>query len=336
MLEVGILKNFDSGTYKAGVQLAGSLTTYFDNISVAKNIPLSALVIGNYVILAIPGGNPRDACVIATWPQGSPGGGAGSFLDLSDTPSSYSGQAGKIAKVNSGETALEFEKISGDNLSQTFGASATRLRNLIVEPIAGEILRIYNAGASPFSAKINGTPTATSVVYDSDTNEDMFNGMSSGSGYWGRIVLHNTTRGNSRKIVSVNLTTNTITTEPSTDDWADNDDITVQSQTNAQAGYFDVDVSAEVPATTEAVFIFATMRDNEGNHDVNRYIIFHPFEAYSQGKRQWVAANVANEQNTNTFPLTIIDQKFTMWIASGCVDVAIVVSVQARVEYADT
>jgi len=71
MLEIGILKNFDSGTYKAGVQLAGSLTTYFDGISVAKNIPSAALVIGNYVIVAIPRGNPRDACVIATWPQGS-------------------------------------------------------------------------------------------------------------------------------------------------------------------------------------------------------------------------------------------------------------------------
>jgi hypothetical protein len=70
MIEVGILKSFDSGTYKAGVQLAGSLTTYFDDISVARNIPSSALVIGNYVILAMPGGNPRDACVIATWPGG--------------------------------------------------------------------------------------------------------------------------------------------------------------------------------------------------------------------------------------------------------------------------
>ena len=111
MIEVGILKNFDSGTYKAGVQLAGSLTTYFDDISVAKNIPSSALVIGNYIILAVPGGNPRDACVIATWPQGSPGGGAGSFLDLSDTPSSYSGQALKLVRVNSGETDLEFKDL---------------------------------------------------------------------------------------------------------------------------------------------------------------------------------------------------------------------------------
>jgi hypothetical protein len=106
MIEVGILKHFDSGIYKAGVQLAGSLTTYFDDISVAKNIPSSALVIGNYVIVAIPGGNPRDACIIATWPGGTPGG--GTFLDLSDTPSSYFGQAGKGLKVNAAENALEF------------------------------------------------------------------------------------------------------------------------------------------------------------------------------------------------------------------------------------
>jgi hypothetical protein len=71
MIEIGILKNFDSETYKAGVQLAGSLTTYFDDVSVARNIPSLALVVGNYVILAIPGGNPRDACVIAAWPSGA-------------------------------------------------------------------------------------------------------------------------------------------------------------------------------------------------------------------------------------------------------------------------
>ena len=218
MLEVAILKNFDSGTYKAAVQLVGSLTTYFDGISVAKNIPTSAMVVGNFVIIAIPGANPKDACVIASWPGGTPGGGmevhgneyhdpdfeqAGTaatlvethrtsqthtqpqppaehgnekhspdfateaalashaaltnphsatpnatpsrlilrdasgraqvaapsasddiarkqevdakpstFLQLSDTPSSYSGQAGKYAKVNAGANALEFGLVS--------------------------------------------------------------------------------------------------------------------------------------------------------------------------------------------------------------------------------
>jgi len=89
MIQIGVLKNFDSGTYKAGVQLAGSLTTYFDDISVAKNIPSSALVKGNYVIVAIPGGNPRDACVIATWPGGTPGGDGVPWLDGGRADSVY-------------------------------------------------------------------------------------------------------------------------------------------------------------------------------------------------------------------------------------------------------
>jgi len=77
MLELGILKTFNSTTHKAGVQLVGSLTTYLDDIAVATNIAAEAMIIGNYVLVAIPGGNPRDACVVASWPAGSSGGGGG-------------------------------------------------------------------------------------------------------------------------------------------------------------------------------------------------------------------------------------------------------------------
>jgi len=79
MLELGILKTWNSTTYKAGVQLVGSLTTYLDNIAVATNIASSAMVVGNYVLVAIPGGNPRDACVVASWPAGSSGGSSGGY-----------------------------------------------------------------------------------------------------------------------------------------------------------------------------------------------------------------------------------------------------------------
>ena len=67
MIEIGILKNFNSGTYKAGVQLVGSLTTYFDNVNVARNIATGEMITDRHVILAIPGGNPRDAVVIAVF-----------------------------------------------------------------------------------------------------------------------------------------------------------------------------------------------------------------------------------------------------------------------------
>ena len=128
MIEIGILKYLDSISYKASVQLPGSLTTYFEDVDVARNIPSSAMVIGNRVVVAIPGGNPKDACVIATWPQGSPGGGA--FLDLSDTPSSYSGQADKVPRVNGGESALEF---AGPALL----VDLVRQSNFIMIPTAG-------------------------------------------------------------------------------------------------------------------------------------------------------------------------------------------------------
>jgi len=67
MIEIGRLKTWDNATYKAGVQLVGSLTTYFDNVNVARNIDDADMVIGRQVIVAIPEGNPRDAVVVAVY-----------------------------------------------------------------------------------------------------------------------------------------------------------------------------------------------------------------------------------------------------------------------------
>lgn len=212
------------------------------------------------------------------------------------------------------------------------------MRNPIVAPVAGSLLRIIGCGESPFDGVINGNPTATSVVYDGDSKETMFTGLSGydGSTYWGQIILHNTTRGNSRKIASVNVATNTITTTSSTDDWADDDVITCQSTTNTQAGFFDVDVSAQIAATTEAILMFAVIDDTEGNQDNSRYIMFHPYESYNSGKRQWINANLANIKGQGVYPIKLASQKFTMWMASGCVTINIVLSVVAELEYADT
>lgn len=236
--------------------------------------------------------------------------------------------------------AINVDAVDKTHLSQDFGASGVRLRNLIVEPISGVTLQISNAAQSAFSGVINaggtGGLTATNVPYDGDSNEDMFNGLLSGAGYWGRIILHNTTRGNSRKIVSVDRTNDAITTESSTDDWADDDVITCQSQTNATSRYFDVDVSAEVPATTDAIFLSVVMRDNEGADDIARQLYFHTYEAYDAGKRQYISTILASDQNSFTIPLRIVDQKFTMRINTGCEDVVFVLNVVAEVEYADT
>ena len=240
----------------------------------------------------------------------------------------------------SGELAdrqkVKLNYVDGSHLSATFGASAERLRNILVAPIAGEIVRMLGCGTSPFDGLINGGPTATSVVYDGETNETMFTGLASGATRWGRIVLHNTTRGTSRKIVSVNLGTNTIATESSVDSWADNDVITCQSQTNAQAGFFDIDISSEIPATTDGIFLFVVLDDTEGNQDDNRYVMFHPYETYDDGKRQWINGNLANIKGQGVYPIKVIDQKFTCCLGWGCVTVNLIMAVKGAFEFADT
>lgn len=67
MISLGTLKTWNSTDYQAGVQLAGSITTYLDAVNVARNIADGDMVIGRQVIVAIPGGNPKDAVVIAVF-----------------------------------------------------------------------------------------------------------------------------------------------------------------------------------------------------------------------------------------------------------------------------
>jgi hypothetical protein len=67
MLEKGILKKYDSTNHRASIQLVGSLTTYFDNVRVARNIPADDMVIGRHVFISIPDSNPGNAAIIAVF-----------------------------------------------------------------------------------------------------------------------------------------------------------------------------------------------------------------------------------------------------------------------------
>jgi len=228
--------------------------------------------------------------------------------------------------------------IDKTHLSQDFGASSRRLLNFNPTCLSGYCLYVPHAKQSVFSGLINGAPTATSVVYDGDSNEDMFNGMQAynGTTRWGQIILHNTTRGNSRKIVSVNLVTNTITTTSSTDDWADDDVITCQSQTNVTAGFFDLDLSAKIAATDAAIYALLLLRDYEGVGDANRFVTFHPYEAYEASKTSNNECTLANEHNNMLFFMPAYSQKITVMFGTGLNDCLVVSAVHGTMEYADT
>jgi len=55
----------------------------------------------------------EDAQPITVTFEGGAGSGTSDFIALTDTPSTYTGQAGKFPQVNSGETALEFSAAVG-------------------------------------------------------------------------------------------------------------------------------------------------------------------------------------------------------------------------------
>ena len=64
----GILRDFDSVTYEASVQLAGSLSAWLIGVPVARNIAPAEMVSGRQVAILIFGAsNPKDAVISAVW-----------------------------------------------------------------------------------------------------------------------------------------------------------------------------------------------------------------------------------------------------------------------------
>src|SRR5574343_1756912 len=96
--------------------------------------------------------------------NGTGGGGATTFIGLTDVPTSYSGQTGKFPKVNATEDALEFAAIAGggdllasNNLSDVAN-TATALSNL-----GGVAKSTYNAHTR-LQATTDDTPTALTIT----------------------------------------------------------------------------------------------------------------------------------------------------------------------------
>jgi hypothetical protein len=64
----GVLRAFDSGSYTAIVEIAGSISTWLPDVPVALNIPSSDMVPGRRLaLLLFDESNPRDFIVVAVW-----------------------------------------------------------------------------------------------------------------------------------------------------------------------------------------------------------------------------------------------------------------------------
>ena len=90
------------------------------------------------------------------------GGGVSQFIKLKDTPSSYSGQAGKYVRVKTSEDGLEFEEVSTEDVFRLnyitvpfqpiLGINYTKDAGVAVENI-GNITRMYSTTSDTGTAE---------------------------------------------------------------------------------------------------------------------------------------------------------------------------------------
>ena len=64
----GTVKGFDSGSYTATVQVAGSLAVWLEDVPVARNIDAADMVVGRRcALIFFSESNPRDALVVGVY-----------------------------------------------------------------------------------------------------------------------------------------------------------------------------------------------------------------------------------------------------------------------------
>jgi hypothetical protein len=64
----GTLRAFDSGSYTATVEVAGSIAVWLSGVPVARNIASAELTASrNVALLIFDPSNPNDAVLVAVW-----------------------------------------------------------------------------------------------------------------------------------------------------------------------------------------------------------------------------------------------------------------------------
>lgn len=193
-----------------------------------------------------------------------------------------------------------------------------------------DIMTISSHSGTSFISTINGVPAGAALVYGAVTGNE--NSIKPAAGTeLAKLVLHNTTRGDSALIDSVDTGTNTITlTAAVPGSWANGDAIQVNSLTNtdtsSSAYFFDLDLTSAdntvIPAST--VSLNMTLTWIEAASSLNSF--FHPYVTGSGSKRQNITS-VAGVGIRGMADVPLIDRKFTLLSQASGANTA---TIQAR------
>lgn len=200
-----------------------------------------------------------------------------------------------------------------------------------------DIWRTDAGSKSDFVATINGTPSGTSVVYNTPSSGDENNLVPASTSQIGKMVLHNTTRGDEALISNCNAGTNTITltaTVPGT--WANGDTITIRSQTNTSnpgtnVYFVDFEIVSGIDALAASLIFFSVCRDSSSA--TQQIVVFHPYEASAISKRRTTRTPpvVGQYQDWTSPPIPLISNRFCLsWDASGTGTMTLIVRLSAE------
>ena len=217
------------------------------------------------------------------------------------TGSTVTGPTGPSGSTVTGPTGPSGSSItgatgpSGSTVTGPTGPTAAGSIFTPYEPSSPHLNTNVNGGATgtAFAGLINGTPSATSVVYDTETGV-----FPIGTGT-GRILLYNRTRSTFRVVTAHNSGTKTFTTVSSADSWANNDSIDVYSD-NQGAGtkglFAGVDLSDVVPSGAVAVLLHVKINAATSAGYYN--ITLHPDTAWGAYKEIYVQGLISSPYET--------------------------------------
>jgi len=213
--------------------------------------------------------------------------------------------------------------------ANTSGAGGTCVTLLLCNRVdrdlvdTNNIIYISSASQSDWTTTINGAPAGAVVTYTAPLGsgaEDAI--VPQAATELGKLILHNTTRGDNALIDSVNIGANTITlTDNAPGTWQNGDTITVESQTCSTGGApyaFDIDLSSAdntaIPALAVSLKFQWTILDTGGTE----YAYTHPWEAYAAAKLSRWREPVANITFYGESSVKLIQRRFCIrWTASG-------------------
>jgi hypothetical protein len=179
------------------------------------------------------------------------------------------------------------------------------------------VWRVSNHADTDFVAKIDdnagahgGTGlAATTVPYDTVTagNENVLNTT---AGQHAKVGLYNLTRATWRLIDSVDMVNDVINTVASADAWADNDDITIRSQTVTTAHaarHVELDFSqSSLPVLARALFLQAKMYDSGA---AGEWLALHPIDTYAGAKEQITSVPVAGQWEYDYAIISLVNRR---------------------------